>query len=59
MRKYLVAVLAIPVLAIIYVGSVLRGFALARAGTAIALGAIVGLGAMSLVRPEATTARPE
>ena len=56
MRKYLVALLAIPVLAPVYAGSLLRRFVVARVGVAITLGAVLGLGAIAAVRPAATTA---
>lgn len=56
MRKYLVALLAIPVLAIVYGSTALRRSALARTGVAVGLGAILAFGVMSVVRPTATTA---
>jgi uncharacterized protein YkwD len=58
LRKYLVAVLAVPVLVAIYVTTALRRSGLVRVSAAIGLGALLGLGAMSLVRPSATTANP-
>ncbi len=56
MRKYLVALLAIPVLAIVYGSTALRRSALARTGVAVGMGAILAFGVMSVVRPTATTA---
>ena len=58
MRKLLIAILAVPVLAGIYAGSALGRSRLIRGGVAIALGAIVALGAISFARPAATTASP-
>lgn len=58
MRKLTVAALAIPVLAIVYAGSLLRRFVVARVGVALALGAVIGLGTIGIVRPTATTATP-
>ena len=56
MRKYAVAVLAIPVLALVYVSAALRTSALVRTGVAVALGGVIGLSALSIVRPDATRA---
>jgi uncharacterized protein YkwD len=58
LRKLLIAILAVPVLAGVYAGSVLGRSRLIRGGVAIALGAIVALGAISFARPAATTASP-
>jgi uncharacterized protein YkwD len=58
LRKFLVAVLAVPVLVAIYATTALRRSGLVRASAAIGLGALVGLGAMSFVRPSVTTATP-
>ena len=55
MRKYLVALLAIPVLATVYVSTALQRSALVRVGVALGAGAFLALGVMSLVRPAATT----
>jgi uncharacterized protein YkwD len=56
LRKLTVAVLAIPVLAPLYVVSVLRGFAIARAGVGIAIGTVIALGVISFARPDPTVA---
>jgi hypothetical protein len=58
LRKLLIAILAVPVLAGVYAGSVLGRSRLIRGGVAIALGAILALGAISFARPAATTASP-
>lgn len=58
LRKLLIAILAVPVLAGVYAGSVLGRSRVIRGGVAIALGAIVALGAISFARPAATTASP-
>ena len=56
MRKYAVAALAIPVLALVYASTALRTSALVRTGVAVALGGVIGLSALSIVRPDATRA---
>jgi uncharacterized protein YkwD len=56
LRKYLVALLAIPVLATIYASTALQRSAIARVGVALGLGAFLAVGVMSLVRPATTTA---
>ena len=58
MRKFALALLAVPVIAAIVLSSLLRASGLARAGVALGLGAIIGLGAIALVRPATTTASP-
>src|SRR5688572_15000166 len=58
LRKFALALLAVPVIAAIVLGSLLRASGLARAGVALGLGAIIGLGAIALVRPATTTATP-
>ncbi len=58
MRKLLVAILAVPVLVVVYAASALGRSGLVRASVAISLGAIVALGAMSFARPTITTATP-
>ncbi|HSL77145.1 MAG TPA: Ig-like domain-containing protein [Candidatus Limnocylindrales bacterium] len=58
MRKLLIAILAVPVLTGVYATSVLGRSRVIRGGVAIALGAIVALGAISFARPAATTASP-
>ena len=56
MRKYALALLAVPVLAVVYVGSLLRTSPLVRGGVAITLGAVIAFGAIAMVRPTATKA---
>jgi uncharacterized protein YkwD len=58
LRKLFIAILAVPVLAGVYAGSALGRSRLIRGGVAIALGAILALGAISFARPAATTASP-
>ncbi|MGK2850750.1 MAG: Ig-like domain-containing protein [Candidatus Limnocylindrales bacterium] len=58
MRKFALAILATPVLAVVYVGSLLRTSPLVRGGVALGLGAAIGLGAIALARPTLTTATP-
>jgi uncharacterized protein YkwD len=56
LRKYVVAVLALPIFAAVYVSTALHRSAIARVAVALSLGAFVALGVMSLARPAATTA---
>ena len=58
MRKYALALLAVPVLAVVYVSSLLRTSPFARGGVAITLGAVIAFGAIAMVRPTATKASP-
>ena len=58
LRKYLVAILAVPVLLGVYAASLLGRSRYVRGGVAIGLGAVVALGAMSFARPTLTTASP-
>jgi hypothetical protein len=58
LRKYLVALLAVPVLASVYAAAALGRSRVVRAGAAISMGAIVAVGAISLARPAVTTASP-
>jgi uncharacterized protein YkwD len=58
LRKYAVALLAVPILGPVYIGALLRRSPAARAGTAIGLGALIALGSMALVRPAETVATP-
>ena len=58
MRKLLIAILAVPVLAGVYASSALGRSRIVRGGVAIGLGGIVAVGAISLARPTATTASP-
>jgi uncharacterized protein YkwD len=58
LRKYLVALLAVPVLVSVYAAVALGRSRMIRAGVAISLGAVLALGAISLARPTVTTASP-
>ena len=58
MRKYALALLAVPVLAVVYVGSLLRTSPFVRGGVAFTLGAVIAFGAIAMVRPTATKANP-
>jgi uncharacterized protein YkwD len=59
LRKLLVAILAVPVLAAIYGGTALRRSGIVRGSVAIGLGAAIGLSVMAFGRPALTTATPE
>ena len=58
MRKYLVAILAVPVLLTVYAASALGRSRFIRGGAAIGLGAALAFGAMSIARPTVVTADP-
>lgn len=58
MRKYALAFLALPVLAVVYAETFLRRSLLVRTSVALGLGAILGMAVISLARPDATTATP-
>lgn len=58
LRKFALAVLATPVLTVVYIGALLRTSAIVRGGVAVSLGAVIGLGAIALARPTLTTATP-
>ena len=58
MRKYLVAILAVPVLVSVYAATALGRSKMISVGVAISLGAVLALGAISLARPTVTTASP-
>ena len=58
MRKLIIAILAVPVLAVIYAATALRRPGIMRATAALALGAAIGLGVVAFVRPTLTTATP-
>jgi len=59
LRKFLVAILAVPVLAVVYGSTALRRSAIARLGLALGLGAFLAVGVMTVVRPApATASRP-
>ncbi|HET7169085.1 MAG TPA: Ig-like domain-containing protein [Candidatus Limnocylindrales bacterium] len=56
MRKLLIAILALPVLAAVYTSTALGRSGLVRAGVAVALGGVLALGTITLARPTLTTA---
>ena len=58
MHQATVALLAVPVLAAIYVGALLRRSILARTGLALGLVLILGIGVIGAGRPATTTATP-
>jgi uncharacterized protein YkwD len=58
LRKYLVALLAAPVLLTVYASAALGRSRFIRAGVAMGLGAVLAVSAISLARPAATTASP-
>lgn len=58
MRKLIIAILAVPVLAVVYGSTALRRPGIVRATAALGLGAAIGLGVVAFVRPTLTTATP-
>ena len=58
MRKFLIAILAVPVLLGVYASAVLGRSRVVRGGVAIGLGAIVAFGAIASARPAVTNASP-
>lgn len=58
MRKLAAALLAVPVLALIYVPVMLRRSIVARVGMALGVGSIVAVGAFGLITPGSTVATP-
>jgi uncharacterized protein YkwD len=58
LRKLLIALLAVPVLVALYGAMALRRSGFVRASVAIGLGAVIGLGVLTFVRPSLTTATP-
>ena len=58
MRKFLIAILAVPVLLGVYASAGLGRSRFVRGGVAIALGGIVAVGAIASARPAVTTASP-
>lgn len=58
MRKLIIAILAVPVLAVIYVATAVRRPGIVRATAALGIGAAIGLGVVAFVRPTLTTATP-
>jgi uncharacterized protein YkwD len=58
LRKLLIALFAVPVLVALYGATGLRRSGFVRTSVAIGLGAAIGLGVMTFVRPSLTTATP-
>jgi len=58
LRKLTIALLAVPVLAVIYAATALRRPGIVRATAALGIGAAIGLGVVAFVRPTLTTATP-
>ena len=58
MHKAAVALLAVPVLAVVYLGALLRRSTLARASLAIGLAIVLGAGVVGATRPTVTVATP-
>jgi uncharacterized protein YkwD len=58
LRKLAAALLAVPVIALIYVPVVLRRSIAARIGIAMGVGTLVAVGAFGLISPSGTTATP-
>jgi uncharacterized protein YkwD len=58
LRKLAAALLAVPIVAVLYVPVVLRRSVAARIGIAIGVGGLIGLGVLGLVTPRQTVATP-
>jgi uncharacterized protein YkwD len=58
LRKLAAALLAVPVLALIYVPVVLRRSIVSRVGIALGVGSLIAIGAFGLVTPSTTVATP-
>jgi hypothetical protein len=58
LRKFLIAILAVPVLLGVYASTVLGRSRFLRGGVAIGLGAVVAFGAIASARPSTTNASP-
>jgi uncharacterized protein YkwD len=58
LRKLAAALLAVPIVAVVYAPVVLRRSVAARIGIAIGFGGLVGLGVLGLVTPRQTVATP-
>ena len=58
MRKLAAAVLAVPVVAVVYLPVLLRRSIAARIGIVLFAGALIGVGALGLIRPATTVATP-
>jgi uncharacterized protein YkwD len=58
LRKLAAALLAVPVVAVLYVPVLLRRSVAARVGIAIGVGGLIGFGVLGLVTPQQTAANP-
>jgi uncharacterized protein YkwD len=58
LRKLATALLAVPVLTVVYASTAFGRSIVTRSALAIGLGALIGLGVIAVVRPEPTTATP-
>ena len=58
MRKLAAAILAVPVIAVVYVPVLLRRSIASRVGLAIGVGGLIGLGALGAIAPVQTLATP-
>lgn len=58
LRNFLVALVALPVLAVVYATEALRRSLMVRLGAGLVLGAVVGIGIVALARPTPTVATP-
>ena len=58
MRKLAAALLAVPVVAVIYLPVLMRRSIAARIGVFVGVGVLIGIGALGLIRPAQTTATP-
>ena len=58
MRKLAIALLAVPVLTVVYASAALRRSLVTRSALAIGLGVVIGIGVIATVRPTPTTATP-
>jgi uncharacterized protein YkwD len=58
LRKLAAAALAVPVIAVLYAPVLVRRSIVARLGVAIAIGAVIGIGALGIFKPGGTVATP-
>jgi len=58
LRKLAIALLAVPVLAVVYTSTALGRSMVARSALAVGLGALIGLGVIAIVHPSPATATP-
>jgi uncharacterized protein YkwD len=58
LRKLAAAALAVPIIAVLYAPVLVRRSIVARLGIAIAIGALIGVGALGILKPGGTVATP-